>query len=305
MDHPKADGAPEKPESISPDFDDLIDAEFSDPGASKGRASDDEVLQRYYYTPEELAKMSDEEKATILRQAADNGLLHGTEEDLTDKEFKPLDEEAAPGTREAPVEAKTPEDVAKAAAVASQDHTHAQGEANNEDEPKSAFTEPPPRRIGFGIGPWTAVFWGAVIDGIIYFGIHRRMTETHSVQTAMAGWENLSRCSYVGSFDGTKELSLSENGNATIYDSTANNKSIDGEWHFDKTTNLYTVTFNGESKSYSLLEPARGPICMLLKGDPKAADMPTSRRLMIAEKITATVAISLFWRCRDSSSVFP
>ena len=67
---------------------------------------------------DDIKGMSPEEKAANVEEAQRKGTPTG-------------EPQAEPGTREAPVKPQTAEDVAQAANVADQDHTHAQGEAGN------------------------------------------------------------------------------------------------------------------------------------------------------------------------------
>lgn len=94
---------------------DYVNTKF---GFGSKRADDDEILRRYGFTAEDVSAMSPEQKSAAVDEAVRNGVHAG---------------EAPPtqGTREAPVDLKTGEDVAAAAAAASQDHSHAQGEAGN------------------------------------------------------------------------------------------------------------------------------------------------------------------------------
>lgn len=94
------------------------------------------------------------------------------------------------------------------------------------------------------------IFWGCAGLGIIYLTLDRHKAVEQRVK--LPGWTNLLPCSYAASFDGTKELSLSEEGRAVLYDKLAKGGSIDGNWTFDETSNLYTVTINGEIATYSV-----------------------------------------------------
>jgi predicted RNA methylase len=77
----------------------------------------DDILRRAGVSDEDIAKMSPEEKQRTAAEARAQGTHAGPE--------------AAPGTREKPVDVETPEDVATAAAQADQQGTPAQHEANN------------------------------------------------------------------------------------------------------------------------------------------------------------------------------
>jgi hypothetical protein len=83
------------------------------------------------------------------------------------------------------------------------------------------------------------------------------------------------------SLNGTKELNLFDNHRAVLYDKSVkkNGKYLttDGNWTFDKATQLYAISFNGELTSYSLVEPeGSAGVCMLAKGDLSATDLNAS-----------------------------
>jgi hypothetical protein len=98
------------------------------------------------------------------------------------------------------------------------------------------------------------------------------------------GWEDLISCSYVTSLDGTKQLSISENNRATLYESVAlldktggdERISIDGTWSFDETSKQYFVALNGETTTYLLVSPEKGGVCMLVAGELEAANLRRS-----------------------------
>lgn len=98
------------------------------------------------------------------------------------------------------------------------------------------------------------------------------------------GWENLISCSYATSLDGTKQLSVSENNRATLYESVALSDkkgsdkriSIEGTWSFDEISKQYFVALNGETTAYLLVSPERGGVCMLIAGELEAANLRRS-----------------------------
>jgi hypothetical protein len=66
-------------------------------------------------------------------------------------------------------------------------------------------------------------------------------------------------------------------GRAELYDNINKQQdAVEGEWRFDKGTNLFAVIFDGVPKSYAMVEPGQGPICMLLMGDLRSADLQES-----------------------------
>jgi hypothetical protein len=137
-------------------------------------------------------------------------------------------------------------------------------------EPDFIELPKPPSRMRY---LWL-IFWGCAGIGIIYLTLDRHKAVEPPVE--LAGWTNLLPCSYAASFDGTKELSLSEDGRAVLYDKLAKGGSIAGNWTFDETSKLYAVTINDEMATYSVVEPGGTGFCMLVRGDPSAADLRSS-----------------------------
>ena len=128
----------------------------------------------------------------------------------------------------------------------------------------------PPFRIRY----WRPIFWSCVGIGIAVLTVYRHKAAEQPME--LPGWPDLLPCSYAASFDGTKELSLSDDGRAVLYDKLTKGGSIDGNWTFDETSKLYTVTINGEIATYSVAEPGGATFCMLVKGNPSAADLRSS-----------------------------
>jgi hypothetical protein len=137
-------------------------------------------------------------------------------------------------------------------------------------EPDFIQMRKPPSRTRY----WWRVFWVCAGISIVYLTLHRHRAAEQLV--ALPGWDELLPCSYVASFDGTKKLGFSENGSAVLYDNSAKSGSVDGNWTFDETAKLYTVTINGEIATYSVIEPGGGGICILVKGNANAADLRSS-----------------------------
>jgi N12 class adenine-specific DNA methylase len=82
-----------------------------------GLASDDEILRRFF-TEDEIAGWSPEEKEAIIREHEGYGGMTGAEE-------------AGPGTRDQPIDLKSAADVKRAGDLVNENYSHAQGEANN------------------------------------------------------------------------------------------------------------------------------------------------------------------------------
>jgi hypothetical protein len=88
------------------------------------------------------------------------------------------------------------------------------------------------------------------------------------------GWDGLSSCSFMVSYDGKRRLRLSENHFARIEE--PDQASADGSWSFDESTTKYTITVHDESVTYSVVAPGDGDNCMLIKGDLATADLSRS-----------------------------
>jgi|ERR1700730_752205 len=88
------------------------------------------------------------------------------------------------------------------------------------------------------------------------------------------GWDGISSCSFMVSFDGKRRLWLSENHFARIEE--PDQASADGSWSFDESTSKYAITVHNDSVIYSVIAPGDGDNCMLIKGDLATADLPRS-----------------------------
>jgi hypothetical protein len=88
------------------------------------------------------------------------------------------------------------------------------------------------------------------------------------------GWDGISGCSFMVSFDGKRRLWLSENHVARIEE--PDQASADGSWSFDESTTKYAITVHNDSVTYSVVAPGDGDTCMLIKGDLTTADLPRS-----------------------------
>jgi hypothetical protein len=151
---PAPGGAAAAPEPAEPA---AAPAEPEQPAApvEPARAAEDDTLRRYGFMSEDIAAMSPAQRAAALQEAAEAG--------VTPEAAQP--EPPAEGTRAAPVEVKTPEDLAKAEEVINQDHTPAQGEANNVQR---GHIEWPPESKALGItleAPKGGVRRGVAPDG--------------------------------------------------------------------------------------------------------------------------------------------
>jgi hypothetical protein len=111
--------------------------------------------------------------------------------------------------------------------------------------------------------------------GVIFlFTIFRVVFEQRATPPVVVGWDGISNCSFMVSFDGKRRLLLSENHFARIED--PDQASSDGSWSFDGSTGRYTVTVYDEPVTYSVVAPGDGDNCMLIKGDLATADLTRS-----------------------------
>lgn len=127
-------------------------------GFGSQRAADDEILRRYGFSAADVSTMSPEQKSAAVDEAVRNGVPSGQAESP---------QQRAEGTASNPVDLKTPQDVATAAAIASQDHTPAQGEAGNVQRGHATWNglnisiEVPPGGVRKGTVPGTGEAWEA------------------------------------------------------------------------------------------------------------------------------------------------
>jgi hypothetical protein len=162
--------------------------------------------------------------------------------------------------------------------------------------PNSIPSGTPPAEAEFGEPPerpsktkfWWPVLIACAFAGAIYLTLDTGKEPEQETESSSPGWEDLLDCSRAALLDGTKELSLSENHRAVLYDKTKKENgrylTVNGSWNFDETSKLYTVTLNGEATAYSIVEPEGATLCMLIKGDPGAADLRASWFSSIVDK---------------------
>lgn len=99
----------------------------------------------------------------------------------------------------------------------------------------------------------------------------------------IAGWDDLAPCSNTLSLDGTKQLSLESDGRAELHDitptkpgETPKDRIIDGAWRFDASSKRYSITFKNDGADYLIVSVGGVGLCMLVKGEITAADLPGS-----------------------------
>jgi hypothetical protein len=111
--------------------------------------------------------------------------------------------------------------------------------------------------------------------GVIFLcAIFSLVFKLREAPQAVPGWDGLSSCSYMVSFDGKRHLWLSENHFARIDE--PNRGSAGGSWSFNENAANYTITVDDQPVSYSVVAPGDGESCMLIKGDLATADLPRS-----------------------------
>ena len=96
----------------------------------------------------------------------------------------------------------------------------------------------------------------------------------------IAGWDEIGACASMASLDGTREIRLSENQNAEMWDHSSSKKGesdiAQGVWSYDATSKRYAVTLKGETTTYTLITRGEPVTCILYKGDLGSADLRAS-----------------------------
>lgn len=119
--------------------------------------------------------------------------------------------------------------------------------------------------------------WKLICGGVgvlFLYAMFKPAFEQRQAPQTVAGWDGISNCSFMASFDGKRHLLLSENHFARI--EGPDQASADGSWSFDESTGKYTIGVRGEPVTYSVVSPGDGDNCMLIKGDLGTADLPRS-----------------------------
>jgi hypothetical protein len=100
-------------------------------------------------------------------------------------------------------------------------------------------------------------------------------THDDTSEQMIPGWDDLYYCSGAVSLDGKKRLRFFQNHSLDFHAEDAG-KQTSGTWSFDEKLSLYTISLNSEETTYSLIGLKENNICMLIKGDLKAADLHES-----------------------------
>jgi hypothetical protein len=95
-----------------------------------------------------------------------------------------------------------------------------------------------------------------------------------------AGWDDLIACSYLVSFDGSKQLELFKHRRAILWAVGSNKleKIAEGQWSFDENSKQYMITINGLTDSYSIVSLPLAPdfSCALIVGTINSAELQSS-----------------------------
>src|ERR1017187_1700151 len=125
--------------------------------------------------------------------------------------------------------------------------------------PSTAVRSPRAIRSSRGFRPpWRKVLLACGAAVFVYATyVHRAEKIT---PPTIPGWDELISCSHAVSPDGSKELLLSKDHKATLYDKSSvkteksnQAKGVLGEWAFDHQSKKYFVSLAGTTKEYTLL----------------------------------------------------
>ncbi len=143
--------------------------------------------------------------------------------------------------------------------------------APTRENPAKPAERAPKTRLTKG---FSGKFIYAGVGVIFLYTIFNVVFEKREAPQAIPGWDGISSCSFMVSFDGKRRLWLSENHVARIEE--PDQATADGSWSFDESTSRYAITVNNDSVTYSVVAPGDGDNCMLIKGDLATADLPRS-----------------------------
>jgi hypothetical protein len=148
-----------------------------------------------------------------------------------------------------------------------------------ETEELAEFTELPDRRQWPSLAWWA---WALLPAGLALLYVLWPRSEPIAkteLPPAAPGWEELGDCVSARSFDGNKSLRLLDDGKASLGDTPIDNpkeserRQSSGAWKYDPVSNRYAVVLNGETIMYRLVSLTNSNLCMLVKGDLRAADL--------------------------------
>ena len=80
------------------------------------------------------------------------------------------------------------------------------------------------------------------------------------------------------SLDGKRELILLQDHSAKLRGQGAGPEGDGsvGTWAFDEVSKRYLITFGGEEKLYTIVQPENSEVCILVRGKRTSADMTES-----------------------------
>jgi hypothetical protein len=233
-----------------------------------------EFLKRYGWSDEEIASM------TPAQRCAESLMAMELMEDDAKQSLAPkLYEKGAPEQVPNPSRSSSVEQPALAADPPAQPCKPLPSASSSNVQAKESTLREPWRfakwknsgtRLVYGLVGLLTVY---ALSNVISW--HQRVTSQHQEVTQIVpGWDRISGCLFMASFDGKRHLSLSENHFARIEE--PDQADSDGSWAFDESTGKYIVTVDGEAITYSAVAPGDGDNCMLIKGDLRTADLPRS-----------------------------
>jgi hypothetical protein len=136
-------------------------------------------------------------------------------------------------------------------------------------EPPCASSKTPNRNIR------TKLLSGSVGAIVLYAIIHVGPVK-EDAPLEVPGWGNLSRCSPLISFDGSRYLTLSKNHFARLEGKKDARKTENGQWSFDQEAKSYSITVENQTTIYSAIIPGDELTCILIKGDRASVDLAAS-----------------------------
>jgi hypothetical protein len=129
--------------------------------------------------------------------------------------------------------------------------------------------------------PWRKILLACGAAAIAYTACVHQSNKI--IPPIVPGWQELASCSYAVSLDGNKELLLSEDHSATLYDKSVMKEGsrykdigAPGTWSFDDNSKKYTVSFGGIADIYTVVSPEQVSFCMLIKGNLESANLRES-----------------------------
>jgi hypothetical protein len=134
------------------------------------------------------------------------------------------------------------------------------------------------------------VLFAGLAAVVVYAAVKGNLTGTNltgtdkatAKRTAAPGWEQLDACSPMQSLDDTRELTFLEDHTVNLLERETKTKrelgpsKVAGTWAFDESAKRYFVSLAQQQKSYVLIQPDNSELCILLSGEPTAANISES-----------------------------